>query len=178
MEKTKTEFLGTHKQEKAKHDGETWLYSGKKESLESLQCLKFSKNWNSLEGLELLEFMLFCTACKDTKAWKPWNAWIPPIPWIPKTLKPLQFNERLVYLGLLISSEQIIAVDCWYPWNSSKSLEFLVFCKTLRFLKCSDRLESWISVFFQNYHGSRSLEMPQTAFKCYEGLESLECLEF
>jgi hypothetical protein len=33
-------------------------------------------------------------------------------------LTPLQFNERLEYLGLLISSEHIIAIDCWYPWNS------------------------------------------------------------
>ncbi len=55
MEKTKTEFLGTHQQEKANPDGETWLYSGKKEGLESLE---FLENWNSLEGLEFLEFLL------------------------------------------------------------------------------------------------------------------------
>ncbi len=104
---------------------------------------------------------------------------IPWIPWIPKTLTPLQFNERLEYLGLLISSEHIIAVDCWYPWNSFKSLEFLIFCKTLRILKCSKRLELLdFSFFLQNYHGSQSPEMLLSAFRCFEGLESLKGLEF
>ncbi len=62
-----------------------------------------------------LECLLNGTAWNDTKAWIPYIPWIP---WIPKTLTPLQFNERLEFLGLLISSEHIIALDCWYPWNS------------------------------------------------------------
>ncbi len=53
--------------------------------------------------------MLNGTAWNDTKAWIPYIPWIP---WIPKTLTPLQFNERLEFLGLLISSERIIAADC------------------------------------------------------------------
>ncbi len=82
-----------------------------------LGMLGILQNWYSLEGLE---FLLNWTACKNTEAWKPLNAWIPSIawiPWIPKTLAPLHFTERVEFLGLLISSEHIIALDCWYPWN-------------------------------------------------------------
>ncbi len=32
-------------------------------------------------------------------------------------------------------------------------------------------------VYFQNYHGSQSLEMLLSAFKCFEGLESYEVFE-
>ncbi len=56
--KTTRNSRETHKQEKTNRDGETWLYSGKKEGLESLEGLEFLENWDSLEGLEFLEFLL------------------------------------------------------------------------------------------------------------------------
>ncbi len=151
-EKKRNGIPGEAYKKRRRTSTETWLYSAKK------------------EGLECLEFLLNSTACKDTKAWKPWNAWIPSIPWIPwipKTLTPLQFNERLDFLGLLISSEHIIAVDCWYPWNSSKSSEFLICSKTLRFLKCTKRLEVLDFSFFSETITDRN------RWKCIECFQML-----
>ncbi len=88
-------------------------------------------------------------------------------------MTPLNFKERLEFLGLLIFSEHLIAVDCWYPGNSGKYLKCLVWRKTLVFPNAATDWKSWISRFFLIL--SR-ISIAGTALGCLEGLESFESL--